>query len=103
MLEKEGVIKRFEFTMELAWKTIQDILNSRGYLDIKGPKPVIKQAFRDEIISDGQEWINMLDDRNKSSHLYNEVIAHEIFDKIQLVYFGLLTAFKNKITNEEKL
>ena len=88
VLEKDGVIKRFEFTMELAWKTIQDILNSQGYPDIKGPKPAIKQAFRDGIITEGQEWINMLDDRNKSSHLYDEAIAFAIFDKIQLQYLG---------------
>ena len=49
---------------------------------------------------DGQGWINMLDDRNKSSHLYDETIALEIFDKIQLQYFGLLTEFKNEITKQ---
>src|SRR4051812_6150549 len=79
VLEKDGVIKRFEFTVELAWKTIQDILNEQGY-DIKGPRPVIKQAFRDGMIIDGQAWIDMLDDRNKSSHLYDETIASGIFD-----------------------
>ncbi|MDQ6762896.1 MAG: nucleotidyltransferase substrate binding protein [Bacteroidota bacterium] len=100
VLEKDGVIQRFEFTMELAWKTIQDILNSRGYIDLKGPKPVIKQAFRDGIISDGQEWINMLEDRNKSTHLYDETLALEIFDKIQLQYLSLLTGFKAKISNQ---
>jgi nucleotidyltransferase substrate binding protein (TIGR01987 family) len=102
VLEKDGVIKRFEFTMELAWKTIQDILNSRGYPDVKGPKPAIKQAFRDGIITEGQEWINMLDDRNKSSHLYDEAIALEIFDKIQLQYLGLLAAFKKEIAKQLK-
>ncbi len=86
--------------MELAWKTIQDILNSRGYIDLKGPKPAIKQAFRDGIISDGQEWINMLEDRNKSTHLYDETLALEIFDKIQLQYLSLLTGFKAKISNQ---
>ncbi len=54
VLEKDGVIQRFEFTVELAWKTIQDILNTRGYIDIKGPKPVIKLAFHDGIITDGR-------------------------------------------------
>ena len=72
ILEKDGIIKRFEFTFELAWKTLQDILSDRGYLEIKGPKPVIKQAFRDELISEGQGWIDMLNDRNKSSYLYGE-------------------------------
>lgn len=94
VLEKDGVIKRFEFTFELAWKTLQDVLTDRGYPDIKGPKPVIKQAFRDEIITDGQAWIDMLNDRNKSTHLYDETSARAIFDKIQIEYLKLLTDLK---------
>ena len=100
VLEKDGVIKRFEFTVELAWKTIQDILNEQGY-DVKGPKPVIKQAFRDGIINEGQAWMDMLDDRNRSSHLYDETIASGIFDKIQIEYFALLTEFRNSITKNK--
>jgi nucleotidyltransferase substrate binding protein (TIGR01987 family) len=100
VLEKDGVIKRFEFTVELAWKTIQDILNEQGY-DVKGPKPVIKQAFRDGVINEGQAWIDMLDDRNRSSHLYDETIASGIFDKIQIEYLALLTEFRNSITKNK--
>ena len=62
--------------------------------DIKGPKPVIKQAFSDEIITDGQAWIDMLNDRNKSTHLYDETSARAIFDKIQIEYLKLLTDLK---------
>ncbi len=100
LLEKDGVIKRFEFTVELAWKTLQDFLNERGHPKVKGPKPVIKQAFQDEIIVEGQSWIDMLDDRNKSTHLYDESLASEIFDKIQNQYFALLTEFKKTISEE---
>jgi nucleotidyltransferase substrate binding protein (TIGR01987 family) len=101
VLEKDGIIKWFEFTFELAWKTLQDLLSDRGYLDIKGPKPVIKQAFHDEIISDGQAWIDMLNDRNKSSHLYDETSARGIFDKIQIEYLKLLTDLKIILQNDE--
>lgn len=94
VLEKDGVIKRFEFTFELAWKTLQDILQDSGYNDIKGPKPVIKQAFQNGILSDGQTWIDMLNDRNNSTHLYDESEARKIFDNIQLSYFGLLNELK---------
>jgi nucleotidyltransferase substrate binding protein (TIGR01987 family) len=94
VLEKDGVIKRFEFTFELAWKTLQDVLNDHGYPDLKGPKPIIKQAFQDKIITDGQEWIDMLVDRNNSSHLYDENASREIFDKIFNKYFLLLNELK---------
>lgn len=63
VMEKDGVIKRFEFTFELAWKTLQDKLYDAGYLTTKGPKPVIKQAFNNGMIKDGQAWIDMLTDR----------------------------------------
>lgn len=100
LLEKDGVIKRFEFTFELAWKTLQDMLNEQlGYYDVKGPKPVIKQAFKDKLIADGQAWIDMLNDRNLSSHLYDEGSARNIFDKIQNKYFSLFVELQ---TNLEK-
>lgn len=101
VLEKDGVIKRFEFTFELAWKTLQDVLTDRGYPDIKGPKPVIKQAFSDEVIIDGQAWIDMLNDRNKSTHLYDEVSARAIFDKIQTEYLKLLIDLKTILQKDE--
>jgi nucleotidyltransferase substrate binding protein (TIGR01987 family) len=100
VLEKDGVIKRFEFTFELAWKTLQDKLYDQGYLSTKGPKPVIKQAFNNGIITDGQAWIDMLIDRNNPTHLYDESAAVSIFDRIQITYFALLQELKSKLENE---
>ena len=100
VLEKDGVIKRLEFTFELAWKTLQDKLYDQGYLSTKGPKPVIKQAFNNGIITDGQAWIDMLTDRNNSTHLYDESAAVSIFDRIQITYFKLLQELKSKLENE---
>jgi nucleotidyltransferase substrate binding protein (TIGR01987 family) len=100
VLEKDGVIKRFEFTFELAWKTLQDKLSDQGYLSTKGPKPVIKQAFNNGIITDGQAWIDMLIDRNNPTHLYDESAAVSIFDRIQITYFALLQELKSKLENE---
>ncbi len=97
VLEKDGVIRRFEFTFELAWKTLQDKLYHEGYADIKGPKPVIKQAFHDGIIKDGQGWIDMLSDRNNSTHMYDESAARHIFDRIQTIYFNLLKELQLKM------
>jgi nucleotidyltransferase substrate binding protein (TIGR01987 family) len=72
-LEKEGTVQRFEFTVELAWKTLKDYLEHSGIiLDQNTPKNVIKQAFAAKIISDGQLWIDILDCRNRLSHTYDE-------------------------------
>src|SRR5437879_7120297 len=68
-LEKEGAIQRFEYTVELAWKTLKDYLEASGVaLDQKTPKHVVKQAFVSNLIDNGQLWVDMLDTRNRMSH-----------------------------------
>lgn len=73
LLEKEGVIQRFEFTLELAWKTLKDYLEFSGVvIDPATPRNVVKEAFAAKILPDGQVWIDMLDHRNLLSHTYDE-------------------------------
>ncbi len=72
-LEKEGVVQRFEFTLELAWNSLKDYLEHQGVvLEPRTPKNVVKQAFAAKIIRDGQLWIDMLDCRNQLSHTYDQ-------------------------------
>lgn len=72
MLEKEGVIQRFEYSYELAWKTLKDYLEASGItINPVTPRQVLKEAFAAKIITDGQVWINMLDNRNLLSHTYD--------------------------------
>jgi nucleotidyltransferase substrate binding protein (TIGR01987 family) len=72
MLEKEGVIQRFEYTFELAWKTLKDYLEEGGLvISPVTPRQVIKDAFAAKVISDGEDWIKMLDTRNLLSHSYD--------------------------------
>ena len=78
-LEKEGTIQRFEFTVELAWKTLKDYLVNQGIvLDQITPTAVIKQAFAAKIIRDGQLWIDMLRWRNQMSHTYDETRVDKV-------------------------
>jgi nucleotidyltransferase substrate binding protein (TIGR01987 family) len=73
LLEKEGLIQRFEFTLELAWKTLKDFLEHSGIaIDPATPRNVVKEAFAARILADGQVWIDMLDHRNVLSHTYDE-------------------------------
>ncbi len=72
-LEKEGTIQRFEFAVELAWKTLKDYLEFQGQIIATlTPRSVIKTAFAARILVDGQVWIDMLDHRNLLSHTYDE-------------------------------
>ena len=94
---KQGVIKCFEYTFELAWKTLQDYLKEvTGYADVKGPRPVLQQAFQDQIIKDGKLWFTMLESRNLSSHIYDAAEIETIFMRITQDYlkpFDDLVAF----------
>lgn len=89
-LEREGLIQRFEFTFELAWKTLQEYHACNGHEEVKGPRKVIKQAFADNLITDGQGWINMMESRHESVHTYNEPSIIKIFDDIKNIYGKLL-------------
>jgi nucleotidyltransferase substrate binding protein (TIGR01987 family) len=90
-LEKEGVIQRFEYTFELAWKTLKDYLIFNGVIfDQVTPRSVIKHAFAANIIEDGQTWMNMLEQRNLMSHTYNSIIFEEVFSKISRQYLDAI-------------
>ena len=84
---KDGVIQRFEFTMELSWKALKNYLNSEGVEEAITPKSTVRAAFKVGIIKNIDIWIKMLDDRNLTSHTYNQLIADEIYERIVDEYF----------------
>lgn len=86
---KLAVIQSYEMDIELAWKTLKDYLNYLGY-QIQTPREVIKQAFAIEIIEEGEIWLQMLEDRNLTSHIYDEAKAQEVVDSINKTYFTKL-------------
>lgn len=81
ILIQMALIKSFEMTFELSWKTMKDYLNYSG-IDVKLPREVIKQAFANALISDGQVWIDMLEERNLMAHTYDEAQALKAVDHI---------------------
>jgi len=88
--EKGGIIQFYEVCFELSWKTVKDYLESEGFL-VKSPKQVIKQAFQIEIIEDGELWLSALNDRNLTTHIYDEATIDNIIAKIREDYFRLLS------------
>ena len=68
---RDGAIQRFEFCTELAWKTMREYLLDQGYTNINSPKEVIKQAFAFGMIEDSKVWLELLNDRNLTSHIYD--------------------------------
>ena len=88
-LEIDGVIQRFEFTFELLWKTLRIFLKEQG-VDVKTPKDCLKEAFRLGWLKEEQIFIQMLEDRNETSHVYEEKKAREIFARIKSQYVALI-------------
>lgn len=93
----DGVIQRFEFTYELAWKCLKDYLEYTGAVEAKTPRDVIKEAFAIGFIANGDVYISMLKDRNLTSHTYNEEMSHILYKQIKLVYYPLLFELDAKL------
>ena len=92
-LEQEGVVQRFEYTYELAWKTMKDYLEESGIvISPVTPRNVIKEAFAAKIIDDGQVWINMMLHRNILSHTYDFSKFKEVLKAVVDHYLAALTA-----------
>ena len=82
-LEVEGLVQRFEYTFELAWKVLQDLLIDKGYEFMQGPNGTMKMAFEDGLISDHDNWRKMAKSRNTLSHVYDE---DEVLPIVRLIY-----------------
>lgn len=96
----DGVLHRFEFTFELAWKLVKSYLEYLGIVETSGsPRETIQNGFKQGIINDGEEWINMMISRNNLSHIYDEKISREIYNKIKDKYISLLVELKVKLEN----
>ena len=96
-LEEQGLIQAFEFTHELAWKTMKDFLENKGISNLIGSKDTTRHAFRLGIILDGEGWMEMIKSRNQSSHTYNENTAEEIVEKVLTLYAKLFTDLEAKM------
>ena len=98
----DGTLHRFEFTFELAWKTMKDYLEYSGIIEgIGSPREIIKTAFANGIIEDGENWIKMMLARNSLSHLYDEEKSREIYNEIKNTYIHLIVKLNKKFANIE--
>jgi nucleotidyltransferase substrate binding protein (TIGR01987 family) len=94
--EEQGLIQCFEYTYELAWNVLKDYLEAEGNQNIIGSKSAIMEAFKVGLIQDGEGWMRMFKDRNKTSHTYNEETADEIVSHIYTNSYPLFLELKNK-------
>lgn len=86
---RDGTIQRFEFCVELAWKTLREYLIDQGYTEVNSPKAVMKQAYADGLLGSEDEWLSLLNDRNVTSQIYDDATAEQVFDHIRSCYVDL--------------
>jgi len=96
-LEEQGLIQGFEFTFELSWKLLKDYLESKGFKDFHGSKDTLKLAFQEGLISEGELWMEMIENRNRSSHTYDLNIARQINSAIISTYLSKFKELSEKM------
>lgn len=87
--ERGGLIQFYEMAFELGWKLMKDYLEEEGFT-VNSPREAIKQAFQSGVIDAGQQWIDALEDRNLTTHTYDESTAEKVVATIRTSYFPVL-------------
>ena len=100
-LSKEGLVQRFEYTFELAWKTTKDYLENKE-VEVKYPRDTIKQAFKYELIDNGEIWMEMLNQRNLLTHTYDEDIFNKALSQIRNSYFPQVKKLYSTLKDETR-
>ena len=96
-LEKQGVIQGFEFVHELAWNVLKDLLEFEGIQGIVGSRGTAREAFKRDLLADGELWLDMIDKRNLTSHTYNAELAQEMVNTIVHSYYPSFVALQLKL------
>lgn len=90
---RDGVIQRFEFTFDLAWKSLKEYMQDQGATTpLQFPKQVLREAYAAELIDDERLWLDMLDARNSTSHIYDDRQAAAVMSGVQKRYYKALRA-----------
>ena len=91
-LLQSGLVQTYEYTFELAWKTLKDYLTLEGF-EVRSPRETIRQGFQSGYIMNGEDWLQALADRNLATHIYDDEIIIRVLNDIFERYFFLLQDF----------
>jgi len=105
IVQRAGIIQFFEMCFELSWNTLKDYLEAQGFGDLKSPRASLKKAFQIGLIAEGATWLKGLEDRNLTSHIYDEEVADEVEGMIRETYaplFRSLVQSLDALRNEDR-
>jgi nucleotidyltransferase substrate binding protein (TIGR01987 family) len=102
-LERQGLIQAYEFTHELAWKTLKDYLIAAGSTArLHGSRDATREAFSLGLIENGDAWMRMIDDRNETTHAYDEATVNKIATAILTRYVEEFARFQQRFQELEQ-
>lgn len=101
-LLEEGLIQRYEYTHELAWKVMKDYAEYQGITGLGGSRDAIRQTLQFGLI-DSPNWMRSISDRNLTSHQYDEDTAQEIIKNITDIYYPLFVKFEKTMLRKSGL
>ena len=96
--EVVGLLHCFEYTFELAWKTMKDYLENEGF-EVNSPREAIQTAFQIELITDGHVWIDVLNKRDLIANTYDQNKVSEAEELIIYKYYPAIKEFLGKLEN----
>lgn len=91
-LLRAGLIQCFEYSIELSWKFLKVYLEEQGFGDLSSPKKVLRLAYQYQYISNGELWLQALDNRNLTVHTYDNELAESMAKTIIQNYYPLIEA-----------
>jgi nucleotidyltransferase substrate binding protein (TIGR01987 family) len=97
-LEKLGLIHCFEFTHELAWNLLKDYLEDKGIVGLIGSKDATREAFKNGLIEQGDDWMKMIEARNRTSHTYDANVADAVAEDIIARFYPAFKNLREKFT-----
>ena len=87
-----ALVQGYEIIIELAWKVMKDYLENDGF-DVRNGKQAIRQAFQNELIRDGEIWLQAIDNRNLTSHTYDDEVLKKNITFIFEQFYPLVRDF----------
>jgi nucleotidyltransferase substrate binding protein (TIGR01987 family) len=98
-LEMQGLVQAFGYTYELAWNTIKDFYENQGETGIQGSRDAFRLAFRRGLVENGETWMQMIKDRARTSHTYNEQTVECIVSDILSLYYNEFNRLEARLSS----
>ncbi len=100
-VQRAGMIQYFEMTFELGWKVLKDYLETQGFSEVSSPRQAIKKAYEQGLLENGRGWLKGLEDRNLTSHTYDEITAKKVEALIKEEYIKLFEALARNMESKK--